>query len=86
MYKYTLHKRAEKYLMKQDKKVLKKVFDKLKILCQNPSTPLLDIKKLKGYSENYYRLRIGKYRLIYEVKDFELHIYVLDADTRGDVY
>ena len=44
-----------------------------------------DIKKLKGKKvKNIFRLRIGKYRVIYFLeKDV---IKVIKIDTRGDVY
>lgn len=47
--------------------------------------PQLDIKSLKGEHE-LYRLRIGKYRFIYEVKKNELIIIMFTAGSRGDIY
>lgn len=44
-----------------------------------------DIRTLKGRSiKETYRLRVGRYRVIYIWKGNE--IKVLDIDTRGDVY
>ncbi|MFM7441173.1 MAG: type II toxin-antitoxin system RelE family toxin [Snowella sp.] len=46
----------------------------------------LDIKKMRGDWEGFYRLRVGKMRVIFIV-DFdsaELEIYTIGA--RGDVY
>lgn len=44
-----------------------------------------DIRKLKGRSvKNIYRLRVGRYRVIYIWEKDEIKI--LDIDTRGDVY
>ena len=44
-----------------------------------------DIKKMKGKkSANFFRLRVGKYRIIYQME--EDIIKILDADTRGDIY
>jgi mRNA interferase RelE/StbE len=44
-----------------------------------------DIKKMKGKKlTNLYRLRIGKYRIIYQME--EDIIKILDVDTRGDIY
>ncbi|WP_366141588.1 hypothetical protein [uncultured Helicobacter sp.] len=31
-------------------------------------------------------MRIGKYRILYEIRDEEILIYAYDADSRGDVY
>lgn len=47
--------------------------------------PQGDIKKLKG--EKYpalYRLRVGKYRIIYHIENEEIIIAKIDA--RGDIY
>ena len=44
-----------------------------------------DIQKMKGQSlQNVYRLRVGKYRVIYVRDDNALR--VIDIDTRGDIY
>lgn len=45
-----------------------------------------DIKKMKGYNESIFRLRIGKYRAVFQVKDSELIILVFDIDSRGEIY
>lgn len=47
--------------------------------------PQGDIKKLQG--EKYpplYRLRVGKYRIIYLIEQDE--IVIVKIDTRGDIY
>ena len=41
--------------------------------------------KLKGY-ENEYRIRIGDYRLIYEILDEELVVLLLHCKPRKDIY
>jgi len=58
---------------------------KLALLIEDPYSSHLDIKKLKG-QESLFRLRIGKYRFIYQVKNMELLILILKVGTRGDVY
>lgn len=44
-----------------------------------------DIKRLKG-KENHYRLRIGMYRAIFEIQKKNVILYVIDIDSRGDIY
>ena len=46
----------------------------------------LDIKKMKGDWQGYYRLRIGKNRVIFTVDfdSWDLIIYAIGA--RGDIY
>lgn len=44
-----------------------------------------DINKLKGqFVKGAYRLRVGRYRIIY-VREDDL-IRILDIDARGDIY
>ncbi len=44
-----------------------------------------DIKKLKGRRvKNMYRLRVGKYRVIFVLEEEEIKI--VDINTRGDIY
>ncbi len=43
-----------------------------------------DAIKLKGH--NAYCIRCGKYRIIYNVKDKELVVVIIDIDQRKDVY
>lgn len=45
--------------------------------------PFGDVKRLQGYS-NYYRLRIGDFRVIYSLNSEK--ITVLAVLPRGDVY
>jgi mRNA interferase RelE/StbE len=43
------------------------------------------VKKLSG-SENYYRIRIGQYRVLYEIRDAVLLVLILTVGNRRDVY
>lgn len=45
----------------------------------------LGCKKLKGY-KNSFRIRVGNYRVIYEIEDNVLRILVLAIGHRKDVY
>jgi len=45
----------------------------------------LDIKKLKWY-ENKYRLRVWKYRILFEKYEDKLIILVIDIWSRWDIY
>jgi mRNA interferase RelE/StbE len=62
--------------------VIFNAFDKI---ATNPFDNSLDIKKLKN-KKNHYRLRIGKYRILFEIIKNEILIYFYNADSRGDVY
>ena len=43
------------------------------------------VKKFSGY-ENYFRIRVGDWRIIYAVEDERLIILVLEIGARGGVY
>ncbi|MFA9398339.1 MAG: type II toxin-antitoxin system RelE/ParE family toxin [Clostridiaceae bacterium] len=78
-YNIDLTKKAEKFIKKQDKEMQKRLIKAIIEL------PIGDIKKLKGMSE-LYRLRVGSYRVIFEKKDTELTIIVVDIGNRGQIY
>ncbi len=42
-------------------------------------------KKLTG-SVNIYRIRVGIYRIVYEIVSDQLLVYIFDVDHRKDVY
>ncbi|MEI7899332.1 MAG: type II toxin-antitoxin system RelE/ParE family toxin [bacterium] len=46
----------------------------------------LNIKKLKGYSPETWRYRIGRFRVFYVVDQSEQIVAVLSVDNRRDAY
>ncbi|MGB6010876.1 MAG: type II toxin-antitoxin system RelE/ParE family toxin [Desulfobacterales bacterium] len=46
----------------------------------------VDVKKLKGDWQGFYRIRKGKLRIIFELNSQEHLIYVARIDHRGKVY
>lgn len=85
-------KSAIKFLEKATSQDKEKIQSELKqlIFCieEKKMIPFteLNIKKMKGEWENFYRLRIGKIRVIFTVNfdNSELEIYAIGF--RGDVY
>ncbi len=85
-YRVRLHKRATKALLSLPKPLRTEFGRRIDLLAENPYRhPALDIKRLQGF-DAIYRLRIGQYRLIYEIVDEELLVIVLKIGPRGDVY
>lgn len=84
MAKYTvsLSKRAQKQLDKLSDAVAEPVFHAIEKLGDNPRPH--GCKKLKG--RNAYRIRIGDYRVIYEIMDSTLLVDVIDLGHRKDIY
>jgi mRNA interferase RelE/StbE len=79
-------KSFEKSLGKIEDKILFQKIEKIIIEFENAkSLPgMLNIKKLKGY-KNYYRLRIGEYRLGFEKIDEHTVLFIVFAH-RKDIY
>jgi len=47
----------------------------------------IDLKKLRGKWKNYYRVRVGKVRIIFSIKKNEItSVLVHNIDFRGGVY
>jgi len=48
----------------------------------------IDVKRLQGNLNNYYRIRSGKVRILFELENNEIKIIAIvnDIDFRGDVY
>ena len=56
---------------------------KLDYLRVSPRGP--DTKKLKG-GDNLYRTRVGSYRIVYEINDAELVVWILRIGKRDSIY
>jgi len=65
------------------KNVQERIAPKVNALAQNPHPP--GSKKLVGM-DDLFRIRIGDYRIVYQVKDEILFIIVVNVGNRKDVY
>jgi len=45
-----------------------------------------NVKKLRGYSPETWRYRLGKYRVFFCVDDTEKIVFILSIDKRKDAY
>ena len=82
-YKLFYHKDALKFLAKQEVALQERIAKGLTVLIAIP--PRGDIKSLKGY-QGLYRLRIGAYRIIFEINHTEKIVYIQAIDSRGGIY
>ena len=82
-YQIIIPKPVKKQLDAIPNKTRQRILEKIKLLADNPR--LESAVKLKGY-RNEYRIRIGDYRVRYEIKDKELIIILLRCKHRRDVY
>jgi mRNA interferase RelE/StbE len=84
MYKVVISRSAEKDLSKLSKKVLLPISNAIDALEVNPRPP--GCKKLKGATENLWRIRVGDYRIIYAIADEVRIVDVRKVGHRKDIY
>ena len=85
LHKIEFVKSAKREFDKLSFAVQDRIIEALHFLSQNPFSELLKIKKLKG-ADQLYRLRVGDYRVVYEVRTETLLIVVIKIGHRKDVY
>ncbi len=74
---------AKRQLRKLSKENQRRVLDAIEKLGQNPRPH--GYKQLEA-KENLFRVRVGDYRVIYEIRDTILFVYVLNLVHRREVY
>lgn len=82
-YQVIVPKPVQKQLDSLPHDVRDRIVKRLLILKENPRPP--GCIKLKGH-ENEYRIRIGDYRVRYEIRDRESVVLLLHCKHRKDVY
>ena len=82
MYAVFIERYAQKQIAKLDKKILPVVKEAIAGLAIDPRP--FGYKKLKG--EEAYRIRIGDYRIIYEIEDDKIIVTVVSVGHRKNIY
>lgn len=82
-YRVEIMPSALKLLDKIEVDYRKKLRDRIRLLKTDPRH--MGSIKLSG-AENTYRTRIGKYRIIYEICDSKVTVYVINIDHRKNIY
>jgi mRNA interferase RelE/StbE len=83
MYRVLLERGAEKELARLSTEVHDRVIAALQVLATNPRPP--GCRKLAG-SRNDWRIRVGDYRVIYEIADAIRVVRVNRVRHRREVY
>jgi len=81
MYDLTLSDKAKKQLSKLDQNLQNRiglVFERIKI------RPHSFVKKL--VNSKYYRLRVGEHRIILDIRENKLLIFVIELGHRKNIY
>ena len=82
MYSVFVHKPAAKKINKLPHNLKEKILKGLDLLATQPYLG----KRLQGEFEGSWRLRIGDYRLIYDISESGKKVIVHAIGSRGDVY
>ncbi|CAB4539220.1 unannotated protein [freshwater metagenome] len=81
-YTVTFDPKAKKALLEAPKSDRDRISIAIELLRENPMPP----KALKLKGRDGYRIRVGKFRIIYTFNGSELLILVLDIGPRRDIY
>jgi len=74
---------AVRFLRKADKLLAARILDKIETLADEPVSH--DTKKIHG-SKALFRVRVGDFRILYEISYEENHIGIVKIDKRDAVY
>jgi mRNA interferase RelE/StbE len=82
-YNVIIPRPVQKELDELQKDLKTRITDRILALAEDPRPD--GVVKMKG-SENEYRIRIGDYRVRYEIEDENLIVLLLDCRHRREVY
>ena len=83
MYEVSLERRAERDLKKLSTELFYRIIPHLKALSENPKPP--GCRKITG-SKRDWRIRIGDYRIIYEIDARKKAVNVMRIRHRKEAY
>jgi mRNA interferase RelE/StbE len=81
-YKVFFRKSVEKDFSIIPKKDLRKILQRIDMLADDPRSS--GCEKLTG--QERYRIRQGKYRIVYSIQDNELTIWIVKVGHRSKIY
>ena len=84
MLRLAYSKLAVRQLARIPRPLAKRIRDRMVAIAGDPYSQHANVRPLKG--RDAFRLRIGDWRVIYEVRDEELLVFVLTIGPRGQVY
>jgi mRNA interferase RelE/StbE len=83
VYEVFLERRAERDLKQLEAKEFHRIIREIKLLAENPRPA--GCRKIAG-SESDWRIRVGDYRVIYEIDDGAEAVRVMRVRHRREVY
>jgi mRNA interferase RelE/StbE len=84
VYKVVTTKSFAKELSRLPENWQKRIVGKIKEVAADPYARHNNVTKLQG--REGYRLRVGNWRVIYELHDEYLQLWVLEVGARGGIY
>jgi mRNA interferase RelE/StbE len=84
VYSIRFTKQADKAIRRIPRYEAKLIRDKLEQIAADPYARRSDVTRLRNRPG--YRLRVGKWRVICEIRNDEVLILVLKIATRGEIY
>jgi mRNA interferase RelE/StbE len=84
MYRVRLLDTASKDLAKLDKPVARRIVDRVHRLAENLTDT--DLEALTGHFEGLFKLRVGDYRIVYELIHDERLIMIHAIGHRREIY
>jgi mRNA interferase RelE/StbE len=84
MYEVVTTKSFDNALTKLPANWRRRIVTKIKEVAADPYAPNNNLKRLRG--RDGYRLRIGDWRVIYELHDDRLVMLILEVGPRGGIY
>lgn len=84
MYEVVFTKESLRTLRRMPKNIAQLIREKLEQLRVDPFAPNNNVTKLVGRPG--YRLRVGDWRVIYEIENERLVLLVIRVGSRGEVY
>lgn len=84
MYRIVFTRQAARALQKAPKHIVQQVKEKLALIASDPFSQHRSVTKLQNRPG--YRLRVGDWRVIYEIQKEDVIILVLNIAPRGEVY
>ena len=82
-YRIEIKRSAAKALKKIPKANRKRIVEKIDSLAESPPNP--DTTKMKG-DNPFHKVRVGDYRIVYEIQEDVLVILVIKIGHRKDIY
>lgn len=85
-YEIEYTKAAEKFFVKHEN-IREKYEDSIKVFLTGDNPQKVDIKRIKAKRSEYYRIRLGEYRVVFAIiNKIIVVVTTLAAGSRGDIY